>query len=226
VQHAQCSSQHAEKAGADKGVRATRKDGADTRTQTHGHYSHQDTKTPTHSLGPQSNMAGGQPFPIQSPTQTSHFLPYSPTSKPHNSYNYEQYQHPAQTPPSFPPATLARSPHFAHTVAATSPPPARNGTSHPPDTPSQYHLNSTPPHQQSLHAYSGPMTTPNGHLPHGHLPTPHANPLTRPDSLPLSPQPEYNNPGLDNPKLNMSSPGDAPSAAYISKPSAPEVTNL
>ncbi|NJR31499.1 hypothetical protein HC762_01910 [bacterium] len=67
------------------------------------------------------------------------------------------------------------------------------------------------------------MTTPNGHLPYGHLPTPHPNPLSRPDSLPLSPQREYAS-GLDNPKLNMASPGDAPIAVYSSKPPSHEVT--
>jgi chromatin-remodeling ATPase INO80 len=166
-------------------------------------------------------MAGGQPFTVHSPTQSNRFLPYSPTSKSHDyNYNYDQYQpqHPTdQTPPPYPPAPIARSPHFPHPVALSSPPPARNGNSRLPDASSQYRLSSTSPQHRSqvLHSYPGGVTTSNGSPSYPNL-------SSRPDTYPLSPQHKYTS-ATDSQRLSMANTGEAPSTAYHSKPSSPEV---
>lgn len=167
-------------------------------------------------------MSGGPPFTVQSPTQSGRFVPYSPTSK-SNNYNFDHFQAPPQTPPSFPPATLAQSPHFGHPPADSSPPSVMNVNGHHrPDASPQYQTNSTSPHQQHSRIISGPMPGSNGHPPYGNIPSSHAHPSSRQGSLVLSPNHEYIS-ATNTQKLDMASSGEAPSIAQLSKPSSQEV---
>lgn len=164
-------------------------------------------------------MAGSQPYPIQSPTQSARFVPYSPTSKAHN-YNYEQYHPPSQTPPAFPPATLAQSPHFGHPVTLSSPPTTINGNGQPSEVSSQYHAISISPHHQPSHSYSGLMTGTKGHSPYANVQPSHAHPSSRQNSLTLSPTREFVS-AANHQRLNMVSSGNTGNTSSATQPSRP-----
>jgi chromatin-remodeling ATPase INO80 len=170
-------------------------------------------------------MAGGQPFTGQSPTQSARFVTYSPTSK-SNNYNYDQYQPPPHTPPSFPPATLAQSPHFGHPLAVPSPTSMMNGNGHlHSDAPAQYQINPTSPHHQHSRPFSSSMNGPNGHPAYNNVASSHAHPSSTQGSLPVSPTQDYT-PTMNSQRLNMTNSGDLTSAAQPSRPSSQEVINL
>jgi chromatin-remodeling ATPase INO80 len=167
-------------------------------------------------------MVGGPPFTVHSPTQSSRFVPYSPTSK-HNNYNYEQHQPPPQTPPSFAPATLAQSPRFGHSAPESSPPSAMNGNGHHrPDPAPHYHIHSTSPHQQHSRNTSGPPTGSKGHPSYSNIPSSHAHPSSRQGSLAFSPKQEYTS-AMNNQRLDVAKFEDTPSVAQSSRPSSHEV---
>ena len=169
-------------------------------------------------------MAGGQSFTGQSPTQSTGFVTYSPTTK-SNNYNYEQYQPSPQTPPSFPPVTFAQSPRFGHPIAVRSPTSAMNGNGQPhSDVHLQYHINSSSPRQHSR-TFSGSVTGPNRHPVYNNLPSSHAHPASRQGSIPVSPKLEYTR-AMSNQNLNIANSGDLPSAAQPSGLSSQEVVNL
>jgi chromatin-remodeling ATPase INO80 len=167
-------------------------------------------------------MAGGPPFSMQSPSPSARFVPYSPTSKSPN-YNYEQYQPPPSTPPSFAPATLAQSPRFGHQPATSSPPSGVNGNGqHQSEGTSQYQMSSTSPHYLPQRTFSNHMATINGAHPYGNPPSSHAHPISRQDSIPLSP-PHEHFPTMNEPRQTVMNSGEVPSTAKSSRPSTQEV---
>ena len=169
-------------------------------------------------------MAGGQPFTVQSPTQSGRFVPYSPTSKPHN-YSYEPYQPPPQTPPSFTTSTLARSPSFGHPAANSSPPSAMNGNGHPhSDAPAQYPLNSSSPIQQHSRTILNSMTGSN-RPPYANVPPSHAHPSRRQGSLVLSPKHEYAA-AMNDQRLDMASLRETPNIGQSVRPSSQKVVTV
>lgn len=172
-------------------------------------------------------MAGGAPFTVQSPTQSSRFVPYSPTSKSNNySYEQHQHQHPPQTPPSFAPTTVAHSPRFGYPVADSSPQSAMNGNGyHHPDASQHYHINSVSPHQQPSRIISGPTIDTNGHASYNNVAPSHAHPSSRQGSLALSPNHEHGS-AANHQRLNVANLGDTPSVAQSSRPSSGEVNEL
>lgn len=146
-------------------------------------------------------MTGAPPsYNAQSPTQQSHYGPYSSPTKSHPYYPVnEQYQHhPSQTPPAFPPSSLSRSPHFSH---GSSPMPGSlppmNGAAPPPqphpDHPSQYQSHPPPgtPHYTLPRPFSGTGSalSPNGGPQlYNHSNSPHAHPSTHHSNHSQSPQ--------------------------------------
>jgi chromatin-remodeling ATPase INO80 len=169
-------------------------------------------------------MAGGPPFTVQSPTQSARFVPYSPTSKP-NTHNYEAYQHPPQTPPSFPSITHAQSPSFGHPGVESSPPSAMNGDGHNQHfgTPAQYMTNPMSSFQQHSRTVSGPLTGSNGHINYGtNTASSHAHPSSRQGSMTLSPRQEFT-PTMNNQRLNGTSMGVTPTVAQSARPASQEV---
>ncbi len=128
---------------------------------------------------------------VRSPTQTNHFVPYSPTNKNRPFFNQEQYQGPPQTPPAFTPSTLARSPHFGPHPAVVSPLPATNGHGpHPSESNQPYQSNPASPPYHLQRTYSGQLIPAHNPPPFGGTPSSHAHPSSRQGSLVQSPNKE------------------------------------
>lgn len=133
-------------------------------------------------------MTGAPPYSVHSPTQQSPFAAYSPPPKNRSYYSSnDQYQHPPETPQTFPPPTsFVRSPHFGHPASPLS-------TTLPP-------LNgSVPPHSDNSYAPQHPtggnpqFTLPRpyvGSVTYNQTPSSHAHPASRGDSLARSPKRE------------------------------------
>lgn len=130
---------------------------------------------------------------VRSPTQTNHFVPYSPTNKSRPFFNHEQYQGPPRTPPQFTPSTLARSPHFGSHPTLPSPLPAVNGHgSHHSEAASHYQSNPASPPYQLQRTYSGQLIPAHNLPPFGGTPSSHPHPVSRQGSLVQSPTIENN----------------------------------
>ena len=133
-------------------------------------------------------MSGAPPFTVQSPTQTSQFVPYSPTNKSRPFFNHEQFQPTPQTPPPFPPPTLARSPRFGPPPPMAPSLPSVNGHGpHSSDSTQQYQTSITPPQYQLHRTYSGQLVAANVPPAFGSTPPSHAHPSSRPGSMVQSP---------------------------------------
>jgi DNA helicase INO80 len=139
-------------------------------------------------------MTGAPPYSVHSPTQQSPFAAYSPPPKNRPYYpSNDQYQHPPETPQTFPPPTsFVRSPHFGHPpspLPTTLPPlngtiPPHSDTSYPP------HPASGNPQFTLPRPYVGSVMPSNASAPYNQTPSSHAHPVSRRDSLAQSPKRE------------------------------------
>lgn len=167
-------------------------------------------------------MSGAPSFTtstIRSPTQTNHFVPYSPTNKSRTYFNHEQYSAPPQTPPPFTPATLARSPHFGSHPTMPSPPTAINGHGpHPSEAGQLYQSNPASSPYQLQRTYSGQLI-PAHNPPVVGAPSSHAHPSSRQGSVIQSPIRDHHK------DLNGSVQGFAvhDSSMHLNRPRSEEV---
>ncbi|KAL9624599.1 MAG: hypothetical protein Q9160_001264 [Pyrenula sp. 1 TL-2023] len=129
-------------------------------------------------------MSGGSPYVAQSPTQASNRHLYSPTTKSTSYLNNEPYHQDPRTPPSYPAASFARSPHEGHVPSL----PALNGLAPTRNEASpRFHDFPAPSELDRHHHYRADMTQTNQPTPYANSPPSHAHPPNPRNSIPQSP---------------------------------------
>lgn len=177
-------------------------------------------------------MTGAPPYNAQSPTQQQGLPSYESPTKSRQYYpngpngeqpSQQQYsQHPPQTPPAYPPSSIARSPRFSHASPSMSgqlPPPPLNGAAPPPPaSSSQYQGHSTTGNSQLPfpRPFSSSVGPGNGAPPYGPS-TPHGHHSSHPDGHSHSPTRESESPY----RVRENGPGFANSISREPRPASP-----